>query len=144
MLVIIVVIRFGGGLKLSEVIYYHGKLGTSDNDYIYFLDYTELAPESYDILDSLVYRLYPTDDAEYPCEEELKRKNDPTSPRVQKLYDVIQEALTVHVRGLKFRERNAGPSIDDHMTSNGFNNQIGVDLNTGFVYGGSSIFFWYL
>ena len=45
--------------------------------------------------------------------------------------DIINEALTVHLNGLKFRERNAGRKIDEHMTDNGFNNQIGVDPNTG-------------
>lgn len=107
-------------------------------------DYTELAPNGFEILNSQVYRLYPTDDAEYPSEEELKKKNEPNNPRVQKLYDVIQEALTVHVHGLSFRERNAGPSIDDRMTSDGFNNQIGVDLNTGFVFGGFLFLLFYL
>ena len=47
------------------------------------------------------------------------------------LQEIINEALTVHLKGLKFRERNAGRKIDEHMTENGFNNQIGVDPNTG-------------
>ena len=91
-------------------------------------DYTELAPDGMDILNSSLYRLYPTDDAPYP--------SDIQQAKVQKLYDVIQEALEIHVRGLKFRERNAGTSIDDHMMSEGFNNEIGVDPETGFVFGG--------
>lgn len=95
-----------------------------------------MAPNGMDILDSIVYRLYPTDDSEYPSEEEIRNKSD--EKRKQKLYDVIQEALTVHVKGLKFRERNAGPMIDDRMQSEGFNNQIGVDPNTGFVFGGNT------
>jgi glycogen debranching enzyme len=49
----------------------------------------------------------------------------------QPLYDVIQEALTVHFQGLCFRERNAGQKIDAHMTDKGFNNQIGVHPETG-------------
>jgi glycogen debranching enzyme len=47
------------------------------------------------------------------------------------LYDVIQEALTVHFQGLCFRERNAGHNIDAHMTDKGFDNQIGVNPETG-------------
>jgi glycogen debranching enzyme len=88
-----------------------------------------------EILSEYLYRLYPTDDAQYPNEHDLKHKS--TGPNKQKLFDVIQEALTVHLRGLKFRERNAGYSIDEHMQSDGFNNEIGVDLETGFVYGGN-------
>lgn len=46
-----------------------------------------------------------------------------------------QESLTVHFQGLKFRERNAGRQIDEHMTDAGFNNQIGIHPETGFVFG---------
>lgn len=55
----------------------------------------------------------------------------------QKLHQVIQEALNVHFQGLIFRERNAGREIDEHMKEQGFNNQIGVHPNTGFVFGGN-------
>lgn len=53
------------------------------------------------------------------------------------MYDVIHEALNVHFQGLIFRERNAGREIDEHMTDKGFNNQIGVNPTTGFVFGGN-------
>jgi hypothetical protein len=39
--------------------------------------------------------------------------------------------------GLRFREWNAGRRIDEHMADNGFNNAIGVDPTTGFVWGGN-------
>lgn len=55
----------------------------------------------------------------------------------QPLYQVIQEALNIHFQGLVFRERNAGREIDEHMTDKGFNNQIGTNPNTGFVFGGN-------
>lgn len=61
----------------------------------------------------------------------------------QPLYDVIQEALTVHFQGLSFRERNAGQKIDAHMTDKGFNNQIGVHPETG-GYATSSIYIYNL
>lgn len=43
----------------------------------------------------------------------------------------------IHFQGLCFRERNAGRQIDEHMTDRGFNNQIGVHPETGFVFGGN-------
>lgn len=55
----------------------------------------------------------------------------------QPLCDVIQEALQKHFQGLVFRERNAGKSIDEHMLDRGFNNQIGIHPDTGFVFGGN-------
>lgn len=47
------------------------------------------------------------------------------------------EALQIHFQGLVYRERNAGHRIDEHMKDEGFNNQIGIDPNTGFVFGGN-------
>lgn len=55
----------------------------------------------------------------------------------QPLHQVIQEALNTHFQGLAFRERNAGRAIDEHMRDQGFNNQIGTNPNTGFVFGGN-------
>lgn len=49
----------------------------------------------------------------------------------------MQEALNVHFQGLIFRERNAGRAIDAHMSDRGFNNQIGIHPETGFVFGGN-------
>lgn len=43
----------------------------------------------------------------------------------------MQEALNVHFRGKSFRERHAGLEIDAHMTSEGFNVNIGIDMETG-------------
>lgn len=49
----------------------------------------------------------------------------------------MQESLTIHFQGLVYRERNAGRQIDEHMTDAGFNNQIGTNPETGFVFGGN-------
>ncbi|XP_024943750.1 glycogen debranching enzyme [Cephus cinctus] len=90
-------------------------------------NYIQEIPEGIKILSDKVSRLYPTDDSP-PL---------PAGQVDQPLHDVIQEALTVHFQGLCFRERNAGKQIDEHMTDRGFNNQIGVHPETGFVFGGN-------
>ncbi|XP_012265578.2 glycogen debranching enzyme isoform X2 [Athalia rosae] len=90
-------------------------------------NYVEEVPDGINILKDAVSRLYPTDDSTAL----------PAGQVDQPLHDVIQEALTVHFQGLCFRERNAGRKIDEQMTDRGFNNQIGVHPETGFVFGGN-------
>ncbi|RZC42945.1 glycogen debranching enzyme, partial [Asbolus verrucosus] len=90
--------------------------------------YVEDAPDGIRILSDKVSRIFPTDDS--PAQ--------PAGSVDQSLHEVIQEALTVHFQGLVFRERNAGRQIDEHMSDNGFNNQIGIHPETGFVFGGNA------
>ncbi|KAF5274002.1 hypothetical protein FQA39_LY01117 [Lamprigera yunnana] len=89
--------------------------------------YVEEVPGGINILSDKVSRIYPTDDSS-PQEA---GKHD------QALCDVMQEALKVHFQGLCFRERNAGRQIDAHMSDDGFNVQIGIHPETGFVFGGN-------
>ncbi|XP_060528992.1 glycogen debranching enzyme [Cylas formicarius] len=89
--------------------------------------YCEEVPKGVDIMADTVSRIFPTDDS--PAQ--------PAGVVNQPLHDVIQEALNVHFQGLRFRERNAGGQIDEHMTDAGFNNQIGIHPETGFVFGGN-------
>ncbi|CAK9831681.1 Glycogen debranching enzyme [Anthophora retusa] len=89
--------------------------------------YIQEVPNGLKILTDKVSRLFPTDDSP-PL---------PAGQVDQPLHDVIQEALLVHFQGLCFRERNAGRQIDEHMTDRGFNNQIGVHPETGFIFGGN-------
>ncbi|XP_050533845.1 glycogen debranching enzyme isoform X3 [Daktulosphaira vitifoliae] len=86
--------------------------------------YVQTVPGGISILNDPVNRIFPTDDSE------------PTSIE-QPLYDVIQEVMSIHFQGLCFRERNAGITIDAHMKSQGFDNQIGVHPLTGFIFGGN-------
>ncbi|XP_060864608.1 glycogen debranching enzyme isoform X2 [Metopolophium dirhodum] len=86
--------------------------------------YVTMVPGGISILDDPVNRIFPNDDSE------------PTSVE-QPLHEVIQEVMVKHFQGLCFRERNAGTSIDAHMKSAGFDNQIGVQPLTGFVFGGN-------
>lgn len=90
--------------------------------------YVEEAPNGKEILSEKVSRIFPTDDSEARKAGEVD----------QPLHDVIQEAVTVHFQGLVYRERNAGTAIDAHMKDRGFNNQIGIHPETGFVFGGNS------
>lgn len=89
--------------------------------------YVEQAPQGGKILKDKVSRIFPYDDSEAHGPGKFD----------QILIDVMQEAVQVHFQGLLYTERNAGPEIDDHMTVRGFNNQIGVNRQTGFVYGGN-------
>ena len=52
----------------------------------------------------------------------------------ENLEDTMQEALQRHFQGVKFRERNAGLKIDSEMNDQGFNNEIGIDFDTGTFY----------
>lgn len=94
-------------------------------------NYVDEVPGGEAILQDTVSRIFPTDDSPPIA--------DPDSEKAVEmpLCEVMQEALSVHFQGLKFRERGAGPKIDAHMTDQGFNLEIGVDHNTGFVFGGN-------
>ncbi|KAB0795230.1 hypothetical protein PPYR_12069 [Photinus pyralis] len=89
--------------------------------------YVDEAPNGVNILSDKVSRIFPSDDS--PALE--------AGVEDQPLYEVMQESLRTHFQGLRFRERNAGRQIDAHMSENGFNNQIGIHPDTGFVFGGN-------
>lgn len=52
--------------------------------------------------------------------------------------EVIQEIFQSHVHGICFREWNAGYEIDSNMDSEGFDINLDVDFETGFVVGGNA------
>ncbi|KIH61799.1 Amylo-alpha-1,6-glucosidase, partial [Ancylostoma duodenale] len=95
--------------------------------------YVKQAPNGHEILKSNVRRIYPKDDTKFGEYAE----DEP-------LIDVMCEALERHFEGIEFRERNAGPQIDEHMRDEayysilvGFNVKVFVDRNTGFIHGGN-------
>lgn len=55
----------------------------------------------------------------------------------QTVAQLIQEILQRHYNEINFRERDAGPSLDAHMSSDGFDVTAGISKDTGFVYGGN-------
>ncbi len=50
---------------------------------------------------------------------------------------MMHQILQSHADGIKFREWNAGSQIDGDMRDEGFNINIRVDRETGFVLGGN-------
>ncbi|NWW55946.1 GDE enzyme, partial [Ifrita kowaldi] len=90
-------------------------------------DYCKIVPNGLDILRCPVSRMYPRDDS----------SPQPAGTVDQPLYEVIQEAMQRHMEGISFRERNAGPQIDQNMRDEGFNVTAGIDHETGFVFGGN-------
>ncbi|CAF1175151.1 unnamed protein product, partial [Adineta ricciae] len=90
-------------------------------------NYTKMVPNGHEILSDVVSRFYPTDDS--PLQS--------IGLHEQSLFDVIQEVLIRHVQSIRFRERGAGSWLDPNMTNEGFQNHIGIDLQTGFIFGGN-------
>ncbi|KAF1764730.1 hypothetical protein GCK72_004680 [Caenorhabditis remanei] len=88
--------------------------------------YVEMAPNGHEILGDVVRRIYPKDNTVYGEEE-----------KEQKLIETIYEAMDKHFGGIDFRERNAGPQIDEQMRDEGFQVTAGVSRSTGFIHGGN-------
>lgn len=56
---------------------------------------------------------------------------------VMSLLEIMYMILESHANGIKFREWNAGTKIDGEMKDQGFNVDIWMDRDTGFVHGGN-------
>lgn len=95
-------------------------------------DYTMMTSNGDSILrDTVARRFLPYDDTWFP-------HDDPRAySKTSAIEDVIQEAMQRHASGLSFREANAGPGLDMQMKPEGFQIDIMVDWQTGFILGGS-------
>lgn len=95
-------------------------------------EYIELSPngKGLALLEEQVRRLYPYDYSE-------PQLIGHGTGRVQPLCAIMQEAIERHFDGIDFIERNAGKTIDEHMTEPGFHVCVNVDRSTGFVFGGN-------
>jgi glycogen debranching enzyme len=94
-------------------------------------DYVNSAPGGLSILSEIIKRRFPQDDTWVAW-------NDPRAyASSSSLAEIIQEILQRHASGIKFREYNAGPNLDMQMKEEGFDIEIRVDWETGFVMGGN-------
>ncbi|KAK8021043.1 glycogen debranching enzyme [Apiospora arundinis] len=95
-------------------------------------DYTRFAPNGIDFLKRKVKRRFlPYDDTWFPSDDARAYSQESI------IEDIIQEAMQRHATGMKFREANAGPSIDSQMSDEGFNIEINVDWSNGIIFGGN-------
>ncbi|KAG1849422.1 glycoside hydrolase family 13 protein [Suillus subalutaceus] len=88
-------------------------------------------PDGLSILSEPVKRRFPVDDTWVAWDD--PRAYTYTST----LAEIIQEILQRHASGIAFREYNAGPNLDMQMKDEGFNINIRVDWETGFIFGGN-------
>lgn len=94
-------------------------------------DYATFAPDGLDILFESVKRRFPGDDAWVPWDDPRAYAYSST------IAEIIQEVLERHANGIHFREYNAGPNLDMQMKNEGFNIDIEVNWETGFISGGN-------
>ncbi|EMG45880.1 GDB1 Glycogen debranching enzyme [Candida maltosa Xu316] len=94
-------------------------------------EYVQYAPNGIDILDEKVTRRFPLDDTYIPVD-------DPQAFSYKSsIKEIIYEIFERHAKGIKYREANAGPNLDSQMKDEGFNVEVGVDWESGLVYGGN-------
>lgn len=94
-------------------------------------DYVNSAPDGIAILSEPVKRRFPKDDT-WVSWDDPRAYAYSTS-----LAETVQEIIQRHVDGIHFREYNAGPQLDMQMKDEGFNIDIQVDWETGFILGGN-------
>ncbi|OJD16543.1 glycogen debranching enzyme [Emergomyces pasteurianus Ep9510] len=95
-------------------------------------DYTSIVPDGMSLLDEKVPRRFlPYDDTWFPFDDERAYSQSST------IAEIIQEIFQRHATGLSFREHNAGLELDRMMSTEGFQIDVRVDWQTGFIFGGN-------
>ncbi|CAI5759247.1 unnamed protein product [Candida verbasci] len=92
-------------------------------------EYVTYVPNGINILDEKVSRRFPKDDTYIDYKDAFTYMSS--------IKDIIYEIFQRHAKGIKYREANAGPNLDSQMKDEGFNVEIYIDWNTGFVHGGN-------
>ena len=88
--------------------------------------------------------MYPSDDAVAKKTHPKVRSHEDSKTQSEQDFEeetlaaTMQEALQRHWDGIAFRERSAGPAIDNHMTTPGFQVTAYVHPDSGLVFGGNS------
>ncbi|KAI3406672.2 GDB1 [Candida oxycetoniae] len=96
-------------------------------------EYVNNVPNGIAILDEKVSRRFPLDDKYIPYDD-VEAFSYESSIR-----EIIYEVFKRHAKGIKYREANAGPNLDSQMKPEGFNVEVGIDWDTGFVHGGQQL-----
>ncbi|ODH26713.1 glycogen debranching enzyme [Paracoccidioides brasiliensis] len=95
-------------------------------------NYVTMVPDGIQLLEEKVPRRFlPYDDTWFSFDDERAYSRSST------IEEIIQEVLQRHASGLSFREYNAGPQLDMQMKPEGFQVDIHVDWETGFIFGGN-------
>ncbi|CAG8477962.1 4253_t:CDS:10 [Cetraspora pellucida] len=94
-------------------------------------DYCKFSPEGLDFLKTPVIRRFPKNDEFIEADDPLSYSYEVT------ILEILQEIMERHACGIHFREWNAGPNLDHAMTEKGFQIDINVDWETGFLHGGN-------
>ena len=95
-------------------------------------DYIKMSPEGVDFLNQEVDMVFLDDDMNI----HLKKKQS-NMKKTMKISEIVHSIFQAHAQGINYREWNAGKSIDEHMTDQGFNVKTIFDEETGFIVGGN-------
>ena len=102
-------------------------------------DYWLMAPDGKDVFDFKVERRFPVKYSKQGIPNfTYCHFTDPLAySETTDIRQILQDVLQCHADGISFTEPNAGPSLDPVMQSPGFQIDVSVDWNTGFIHGGN-------